>query len=177
MIAKNYWKDFYKSHSFGEPSPFALWARPFMDGSVVDLGCGDGRDVHYFLKTGLRAYGVDASNEDILIVKQDVNSFVKENPSPQNVYTRFFWHAIDTPTRENILSWVKGNLFIEARTTKDKPKNLYGKHDRNLVDTKELIKQLEDHNFTILKYMEGYGMSRFFDEDPHLVRVVASRVV
>lgn len=177
MIAKDYWKDFYKSHKFEEPSSFALWARPYMRDTVVDLGCGDGRDVHFFLRDGLRAYGVDASNEDILIIKQDVNAFMKENESPENVYTRFFWHAIDNATREHILDWTKRMLYIEARTTKDKPKNLYGKHERNLVDTKELLAQLETKGYKVLKHIEGYGMSKFFEEDPHLVRVVAERVI
>lgn len=175
MIAKDYWKPFYKEHKFEEPSGFAQWALPEIQGTLVDLGCGDGRDTHYFLANGIRAYGVDASNEDVLIIKQDVNQFIKENECTDNVYTRFFWHAIDDETRENILKWTTGKLFIEARTTKDKPKNLYGKHDRNLVDVKKLQEMLEKYGFTTLKLYEGYGMSKYFDEDPHLVRVVAQK--
>lgn len=175
MIAKDYWKGFYKTHLFEEPSGFAQWVLPEIKGTLVDLGCGDGRDLHYFLREGIRCYGVDASNEDVLIIKQDVNQFMKENECADNVYTRFFWHAIDNETRENILKWTKHSLFIEARTLKDKPKNLYGAHDRNLVDTKELKEQLEKYNFKVLKFIEGYGMSRYFEEDPHLVRVVAEK--
>lgn len=175
MISKDYWKPFYKTHKFEEPSSFAQFVVERMKETVVDLGCGDGRDTTFFLRSGLRAYGVDASNEDVLIIKQDVNTFMKENECVDNVYTRFFWHAIDDDTREHILKWTKKNLFIEARTTKDKPKNLYGKHDRNLVDTDELKKALEEHGFTIDYFHEGYGMSKFFEEDPHLVRVIAHK--
>lgn len=175
MIAKDYWKSFYKTHKFEEPSGFAQFVAPQIKGTLVDLGCGDGRDTHYFLRNGIRAYGVDAFNEDILIIKQDVNAFMKENECTDNVYTRFFWHSIDDDTRTHILKWTKKNLFIEARTTKDKPTGLYGKHEHNLVDTKELKKSLEEHGFTIDYFHEGYGMSKFFDEDPHLVRVIAHK--
>ena len=138
MLAKEYWRPFYKEHRFEEPSNFAVWALPEIKGTLVDMGCGDGRDLHYFLKQGISAYGVDASHEDLFIMKQNVDSYMKENPCPDNVYTRFFWHAIEDDTRLHILKWTKGKLFIEARTTRDKPKNLYGKHKRNLVDTKRL---------------------------------------
>lgn len=175
MISKDYWKPFYKTHTFDEPSGFAQYVASRIEGTLVDLGCGDGRDTSYFLRCGIRAYGVDAANEDVLIIKQDVNQFIKENESPDNVYTRFFWHAIDDETRQNILKWTKKNLFIEARTTKDKPQDLYGKHDRNLVDTAQLKKDLESHGFTIDYFHEGYGMSKFFSEDPHLVRVIAHK--
>lgn len=177
MISKEYWKDFYKGHRFDEPSGFAQWVLPRIKGTLVDLGCGDGRDTHYFRAAGIRCYGVDASNEDVLIIKQDVSAFIKENESPDNVYTRFFWHAIPDDVQEEILDWTTGYLFIEARTTKDRPKNIYGKHDRNLVDVKKLEKQLKKKGFDIEYIHEGYGMSKFFDEDPHLVRIVAKRVV
>lgn len=175
MIAKDYWKPFYKNHRFEEPSGFAQWVLTRIKGTLVDLGCGDGRDLHYFLSMGVSAYGVDASHEDLFIIKQDVNAYMKENPCPDNVYTRFFWHAIDDETRRYILDWTKGSLFIEARTTRDKPKNVYGKHDRNLVDTDELRLMLKEYGFIIDFDHEGYGMSRYLDEDPHLVRIIAHK--
>jgi SAM-dependent methyltransferase len=177
MISKDYWKNFYKSHSFDEPSQFAQYVLPQLKGTLVDLGCGDGRDLHYFARHGIRAYGVDASNEDLFIIKQDVNAFIKENESADNVYTRFFWHAIDHETQLAILNWTKKNIFIEARTTLDQPKDLFGKHDRNLVDVEQLIKDLTDTGFKIDHLNQGYGMSRYFEEDPHLVRAIAHRVV
>lgn len=175
MIAKDYWKPFYKEHRFEEPSPFAQWILPGLSGRLVDLGCGDGRDTHFFLRNGIQAYGVDASNEDVLIIKQDVHAFMKETESVDNVYTRFFWHAIDHDTQLEILKWTKNHIFIEARTILDKPKDLFGKHERNLVDPEVLKKDLIDNGFEISFFHQGYGMSKYFDEDPHLVRAVAFR--
>jgi Methyltransferase domain len=177
MISKDYWKHFYKSHSFDEPSQFAQFVLPRIKGNLVDLGCGDGRDLHYFARHGITCYGVDASNEDLFIIKQDVNSFIKENESIDNVYTRFFWHAIDHETQLNILKWAQKNIFIEARTTLDQPKDLFGKHQRNLVDVDQLVKDLTETGFKIDYIKQGYGMSRYFEEDPHLVRVIGHRVV
>jgi len=175
ILSKEYWKKFYQEHQFDEPSSFAQWVFPLIEGKLVDLGCGDGRDVHYFKKNGISCYGVDASHEDVFVIKQNVHAFMNENTSPDNVYTRFFWHAIDDDTRNHILDWTSNVLFIEARTTKDKPKDIYGKHDRNLVNVKDLEKSLKKHGFTIHRLHEGYGMSKYFEEDPHLVRVIAQK--
>ena len=175
MISKDYWKNFYKEHKFDEPSSFAQFVLDKVDGEFVDLGCGDGRDLYFFLKNGKSGYGVDASNEDIFIMKQSVEAYIKENPSPENVYTRFFWHAIPRETQLDILKWAKKRIFIEARTTEDKPKDLYGKHERNLVDVEQLGVDLAEAGFTVTKFLQGYGMSKYFDEDPHLVRIIASK--
>lgn len=175
MIEQKYWNDFYKAHKFDEPSSFAQFVIDKIDGDFVDLGCGDGRDLYFFLKNGKRGYGVDASNEDLFIIRQSVEAYIKENASPDNVYTRFFWHAIPRETQKDILKWTKKHIFIEARTIKDKPKDIYGKHDRNLVDVDQLGKDLGEAGFTVTKYLEGYGMSKYFDEDPHLVRIIATK--
>lgn len=175
MIEREYWKTFYKEHKFEEPSPFAQYVLDSIDGDFVELGCGDGRDLYYFLKNGKSGYGVDACVEDIFIIKQVVETYLKENPCPDNVYTRFFWHSIPRETQLEILKWTKKRIFIEARTTKDKPKFLYGKHEINPVDIDQLGNDLTEAGFTVTKYLEGYGMSKYFDEDPHLVRIIAEK--
>jgi SAM-dependent methyltransferase len=173
---KEFWEKVYKDNRVTtEPSSFARFCTPLIRGSVVELGCGNGRDVHHFSRNGLSAYGVDAANEDIFIIKQDVAQFIKENTSPENVYTRFFWHAIEPSLQDEILSWVHGRIFIEARTIHDKPKNIVGKHKRYLVDNKKLVKKMEALGYNILSHEHGYGFSPFHGEDPHLFRIVADR--
>jgi len=141
------------------------------------LGCGDGRDLYLFKKNGIPAHGVDASYEAEFIIKQDVEKYMEENEAPDNVYARFFWHAVPPETQQKILEWTKNMLFIEARTTKDKPKNTHGAHKRWLVDTKKLARDLDDHGFEVIRFIERKGLSPYQGEDPHLVRVIAKKHV
>jgi SAM-dependent methyltransferase len=172
---KEFWEKHYKKHKLTKPSSFAVWANEIMDGDIIDIGCGDGRDLYYFRSHGKRAHGVDASNEDVGIIKQDIVSYIKENKSPENVYARFFWHAIMREEQLTILDWVKKRILIEARTKKDAPKDIIGSHKRNLVSVRTLKKDLKERGFTIEFEEEGTGLSPYKGEDPHLIRIVACR--
>ena len=59
--ASVYWSNFYAHTSFDEPSSFfaAVAAVPHLPVTVVDLGCGDGRDSIAFARTGRRVLGLD----------------------------------------------------------------------------------------------------------------------
>lgn len=172
---KEFWTDYYKKEKIKEPSSFAEFCVDKIDGDLVDVGCGDGRDLYFFKKEGIQAHGVDGSNEDIGIIKQNILSYIRANKSPENVYARFFWHAITREEQLEILRWTKNRIFIEARTKKDKPKNIIGRHKRNMVDVNRLVKDLKDNGFEILHLEDGYGFSPFRGEDPHLVRVIAEK--
>lgn len=172
---REFWNDYYKENKIKEPSTFAEFVVDKIDGPLVDIGCGDGRDLYYFKKMGKTAHGVDGSNEDVSIIKQNILSYIKANKSPDHVYARFFWHAINRDEQLAILKWTKKRIYIEARTTKDKPLNVIGRHKRNLVNTKRLEKDLLEHGFTIQYMAEGVGWSPFRGEDPYLVRVVAEK--
>ena len=39
-------------------------------GRIIDLGCGSGRDVKWFIENGYRASGIDASSELIQIARE-----------------------------------------------------------------------------------------------------------
>lgn len=171
----NYWKRFYVKHKKDKPSDFARFCAPVLAGFVLELGCGNGRDVNFFNKLGKPAIGVDPAFESYCILSQDVNDFIKENVCPPQVYTRMFWHAIDRKTQLNILKWITaGRLFIEARTTKDKDlKKIYSNHKRNYVDVAQLVRDLKDNGFNIEYLTEGHGLAKFKTEDPHIVRVIA----
>jgi len=172
---KEFWENHYKKYKQTEPSSFAQFIVDDVKGSLVDIGCGDGRDLYYFKRKGIQAHGVDESNEDLFIIRQNILDYIKEQPSPDNVYARFFWHAIDRTEQLAILDWTKKYLFIEARTTEDKPKNVIGRHRRKLVDTKRLRKDLLDRGFIIKYFYEGTGLSPYRGEDPHLVRIIAEK--
>lgn len=173
---KQHWDNFYNKSDKQKESTFAEFCVPYMNNSVIELGCGDGRDIEYFCRKNILAKGVDQSYENSLIIKSDVLKYIKNNKCSSDVYTRFFWHAIDRDSQLNILKWVNHNLFIEARTTEDRDrKKIYADHDRNYVDVTQLVKDLKDSGFQILFFKEGTGLSKFRDEDPHLVRVIARK--
>ena len=177
MDNSKYWDNFYKGHQSMGPSSFAREVSPLILGRAVDLGAGDGRDVMYFVRDcGINIFGIDVSSETPLVKKQDIREFMVENESPDYVYTRFFWHAIDRETQLAILKWTKKWLFIEARTTEDAklPKH-FQQHERNYVNVPDLVKDIKDNGFQIVSFKEGRGMSKYEEEDPYLVRVVACK--
>jgi SAM-dependent methyltransferase len=61
----------------GRPSPFARWAyarrsKPRFRGRLLELGCGPGRDLLFFLDRGLQVQGVDFSSTAIARAREAV---------------------------------------------------------------------------------------------------------
>lgn len=169
----SYWENFYERTKLtNKPSSFAKFCLPYIKGKMIELGCGNCRDLGYFKKHGVKCNGIDLAYNNI-----DVRTLIKNNAScPESVYTRFFWHSIHPSIQKDILLWITGTIFIEARTTEDVPKNLFGKHIRYYVNVPELVKELKFYGFQINYLKEGRGLSKFKGEDPHLVRVIAKKL-
>lgn len=169
---KKYWIEFYKKNLTLEPSSFAKAVLPHIKGTLIDLGCGNYRDTNYFLFQGIDAIGIDEVYGEV----DKVENYIKEFKSSKNVYARFFWHAVSRETQLAILKWTKHYIFIEARTTDDKHRpKVFKKHERNFVDVAQLVKDLKDNGFQIIKLEEGTGFSKFKGEDPFLVRCIAHK--
>lgn len=169
----NHWREFYKKDFTQEPSSFAVAMLPFIKGNLIDLGCGNYRDTNYFKANKIEALGID----EIYGKVEKVENYIKEFKSPKNVYARFFWHSITRNVQLAILKWTSDYIFIEARTTQDKLKpKVFKKHERNFVDVAQLVKDLKDNNFKIIKLTEGTGFSKFKGEDPFLVRLIARKL-
>jgi hypothetical protein len=171
LINKKYWNKFYENFKEEKPSSFARFCLPYIKGEMVELGCGNCRDLLFFSNKKIKCIGIDN------ILNIGAEDYIKNNKSPKYVYTRFFWHAIDRRLQLKILKWVKGWLFIEARTDEDKPKDLFGKHKRNLVNVSQLIEDLLKEGFIIRKFKQGKGLSPYKGENPHLVRIICQKNV
>src|SRR3990167_3799175 len=171
---KRYWEQFYEKHPKDLESSFARFCLPFLKGRVIELGSGNGRDLFYFLQNDVEIRGIDSAFENHYIVKDNIENYIKLNRSPEYVYTRFFWHSISNRLQTKILKWVKGYLFIEARTIEDKstPK-VFNDHYRNYINVSKLVKKLKKFNFEIEYLQEGKGLSEFLSEDPHIIRIIA----
>ena len=128
---KVYWANFYAHHSYTSGSPFFEFVEGRRDtpGTVVDLGCGDGRDALAFGAAGRRVLGLDQSpvgidhaaaravkghlEETVRFRECDVadtaalgdalDDVVNPSADPVLYYLRFFLHAIDENTQRGLL--------------------------------------------------------------------------
>jgi len=168
---ENYWKEFYKKQLTLRESTFAREVLPYLkNGELIDLGCGNYRDTNFFVNNKINADGIDS------VYDQTIEEHIKENKSPKYVYARFLWHCIERDLQLKILKWAKKYIFIEARTTGDKGAyKVYPNHERNYVEVEQLLKDLKHFKFKILKKEIGTGLSKYHGEDPHLVRIFASK--
>lgn len=151
MSDQTYWDRFYERPHFDlvEPSSFARLCASLLsrDGSVFEIGCGNGRDALYMARSGLRVFASDPSHTALA----EVRSRMQREPFPHRprlvarpmedlddrhagdldaVYMRFVLHAVTTEVASAGLRWASrnlradGRLFIEARSVRG---SLYGK--------------------------------------------------
>ena len=189
-----YWNNFYKSFKVNKPSKFAIFCLRYLKPktSIIDLGCGNGRDSIFFSKKGFTVVGVDKSN----IIKNipiDVSlnfiqgDFTKlNNSSFDNVYSRFSLHSISKKEELRVLKWVycnikKGVFCIEVRSIND---SLYGKghkvekdafiytHYRRFIRKNELERRLKRIGFEIIYSKEDINFAPYKNENPKIIRII-----
>ena len=203
---RNFWNKFYKKKlAFNKPSNFAIFIHKFLkkkETKIVDIGCGNGRDLIFFKKKKFDFIGIDLSKNASLLIKKKlrkvkdknkifnddfVNFNYKKNIKDNfSIYSRFTWHTINKKNEIIFLKKISqlSNLqyiFIETRSDKD---NLFGvgekisknefitDHYRRFINKKELIKKIKK-NFKIIYCKEAKGFSKFKNEDPCLIRIIA----
>lgn len=146
-----YWNLYYASQpDINKPSLFAVEAfkRMQQGKSVLELGCGNGRDSIFFAQNGLNVIGIDASDKAIRDLKRNyiekgdlpiqfvcddfVCSTVLFQTSYDYCYSRFSLHAITENQELTILQNIYNSLnpgglfFIEVRSIND---DIFGKGD------------------------------------------------
>jgi SAM-dependent methyltransferase len=128
-----HWDNFYARHPSPGPSSFAraIAARPDRPATVLELGCGDGRDTNAFAEPGQRAFGIDrsriglrhaAQNGELLGIADRVSyhscDFGDEDAlrevlarllervggQPVLVYARFLFTALEPATEQLVLA-------------------------------------------------------------------------
>jgi len=177
-----YWEKFYKKNHTNEPSLFAQFCLQYLGtkSKVLDIGCGNGRDSFLFGKEGHKVMAIDRATKakDSKLVKflqQDIRSFMKKRVDSFDIkYCRFFFSAVEDEAIDEILGWVRqGMLLIEARDRSDKSFNK--DHDRNLQHYPTLLKKLGEHGFSIVHKEVAQGLAPNGEEDPMIIRIVASK--
>jgi tellurite methyltransferase len=202
---KNYWEKHYASRDETEDcSGFAKFIAKQYDesegGIMIDVGCGNGRDTFHFLKSGIKAIGVDQSSSAIKknsvkspsFIARDICSVDYDNLTKEvdfSIYMRFVLHALSYEEENQLFETFEKSknlkyLFIETRSTKDK---IYGEgdqvgkhkyitsHHRRFIDPKDLKEKLK-RKFNILYFEESRGFSKTEKEDPCLIRVIAKKM-
>jgi len=197
MSDELYWNDYYSREQIDYPSNFAQVCRKYMsDGdSLVELGCGSGRDLSYFSETGIKVTGLDSSDVAVQHIHDTFNLpaitadfTVNPNIKTNHVYSRWTLHSVDLVGEANVLSWVTetlpsgGYFFVELRTTQD---DLYGigdhvgknayvdTHYRRFTEPYEFVAKLYERGYDVVSLTHGQGLSVIKDNDPHLLRIVA----
>jgi len=201
----DYWNSYYKKFppESQTESLFACFISKYLfkGGTIVDLGCGNGRDSFFFNKNGLNVWGIDASESVINALNRyasDNMHFVCGNfITDQSIfsrkvdffYSRFTLHAIDKKGESVLLKNVfssladNGMFFVEVRGIHDEKYGLGEKVDRNaflldghyrrFIDINELLKNLIKTGFSIKYAEEERGFAPYKDEDSEIIRVIA----
>ena len=137
-----YWDEFYslEHDEIKEPSKFAKFIfNNFLcnknKASLIEFGCGNGRDSLYFAKNGISVTAIDSShiaiqklqkqNSDISWICGDFSAKLDINIKFDICYSRFTLHAIDDIAEQNLIQNVKnllkpdGFFVVEARSIND----------------------------------------------------------
>ena len=210
VLAKdNYWDKFYKSNSnFNyEPSTFYNFVTEYLvdypeHKTIIDLGCGNGRDLINFTNKNYICTGIDSSIETCKILKTNhdsinviCDSFVNHQYKNYDIYySRFTLHAIPYDEVlnfiDNISKQMNENslLFVETRSIKGTEyENLNYQeanfksgigdyHNRTLFNKDYLIKLFNEKDLFTEYENEDNGLSPYKGEDPYLIRLVLRKV-
>lgn len=204
MYWKNYYQEIIKSGELSEPSTFAKFCIDFINlkniKTMLDMGCGNGRDTKFFNSLGFDVYGVDlAVHEDMQILGSqgpkyysgDFVNFDYASLGPIDFfYSRFTLHAISLEEELIVIQRVYdllpiGGVFaIEARTVNDP---LFGQgvncglnifmtdHKRRFIVADHLVEKLKNTGFEILYFTESNNLSIYKGDNPVLVRIIVKK--
>lgn len=202
-----YWNDYYKKNiAPNEPSRFAQDIIGYLeDGkTMIELGCGNGRDAIFFAKNKINVIAIDQSQDVINNLKNKISykniefisdDFIKTKILQEGeydyVYSRFTIHSISEEQEDILLDKVynilkeKGMFFIEVRSVKDdiyglgkkvgKNTYMYNKHTRRFIVLEELIKKLKSVGFEIIIANESKNYAVYKNENPIVIRIIVKK--
>lgn len=204
METKTFWKEYYKKNPNPvEASTFARFCIGFLSEgkSLIELGCGNGRDSIYFANHNLNVTAIDQIDEEIDYLNQKYGSdniqFVardftnlKKDIKYDYIYSRFTLHSITEDREKKVFEWIESQLndnglfLLEVRSIND-PMFKQGEqisenenittHYRRYLDLNNTINSLKNCGLTILYKLESRGLSVYKDDDPMLIRIVAKK--
>lgn len=205
--SQNYWENYYSAkEGVAYPTDFSQACLQYIpkDSTLIELGCGNGRDAFFFGKHGIQVVAYDLSNNVI-------EKLHRQNPYPHvsfkegdftsldsqlqhapigAIYSRFTMHSIPAEAASRVYRWAfdqlakGGYFFVEVRSIHDP---LYGvgekvardayfsDHYRRFIRIDELVKELQEIGFKVENAAESKGFARFKDQDPPVIRIIAKK--
>jgi tellurite methyltransferase len=152
-IEKNeeYWNEFYRRDFVHVPSQFCVFVSTYINANstIVELGCGNGRDSHFFSNMNFSVIGVDLSlsaietstensdsNKDIKFlcgdiseesICEDISQVIGSRTASTDVcfYSRFVIHSIDEQQQTSFMLGLNNlmkrgdRIFFEFRSKED----------------------------------------------------------
>ncbi len=205
----DYWKNYYSSKKAPEqPSLFARFVlKNYLkeDSTLVELGCGNGRDSLFFARHNIKVLAIDQCKEEITKLRKNNNlsnlSFrctdftkLRETRHWDNVYSRFTLHSISDKQETNVIKWSyaslkkDGKIFIEVRGKKNELYKLgkavkgeadayiYNEHYRRFTGIEDLCLKLKKNGFNILLSEEKTGFAPFNNTNYKFIRIIAKKL-
>lgn len=181
-----------------------MWSQVQAEKTILDLGCGNGRDSLFFYQKGMNVTAIDASSKAVDILRKEnaedniyfiCDDFVCSTTifagQYDYCYSRFSLHAINAEQEEEVLKNVfkvlkrGGKFFIETRSVNDE---LYGKgkcvgpdsyyyngHFRRFIRKDTLVRRLQEIGFDIIFQNEARNYAPYENMNPKIIRIVAQK--
>ena len=120
------------------------------------------------------------SVEDENICQIFKTEFIRSESKNIFVYARFFLHAIDKTQYARFWNFAQClnrdysvSVGVEFRTNEDE-KNFkqFPGHFRTYLDPNAVVADAELRGFRVREILQGYGLAKYKDEDPHLARII-----
>jgi hypothetical protein len=182
-----------------QPSNFAVFCKTNYItadvGWLIDIGCGNFRDTHYFQESKIPVISLDQI-EYSDNVKSKAKYYIKSNVSNlvgaarqfpincvllKHYYMRWLLHSLSYFEEIKLFDWIgltakqHSYLYIECRSDKDSEIKDTS-HYRRLINSAELIDMVESIGFDIKFFTEDRGFSKLGADDPLLIRLVAQKI-
>ena len=198
-----YWEKYYANNKILPPSMFAIFVQEMLSisTSILELGCGDGRDAIFFAENGHLVTAVDRSHEAIKklselkllnAVQADFSELVSViNHSYDIVYSRFSLHAVDEKLARTTLEFSEkvlrtdGRIFIECRSTQDEMYGVgekinedtyFNTHFRRFIKMEDLKQELINLGMKIEFAAVDSNFAPHKDVNPIVNRIIARKI-